>query len=99
MYETMDELMAGVARRLYRLRDLTDDMAGVRGRESAPNGSITVTVDGNGTLLDLRFSQAVSRMTPAEFESALVATAAAAARRAFERRSELVTAFNEEVAE
>ncbi|WP_433523147.1 YbaB/EbfC family nucleoid-associated protein [Nocardia pseudovaccinii] len=99
MYETMDELMAGVQRRLYRIRDLTDDMAGVRGRETAQDGSITVEVDGNGTLLDLQFSQAVSRMTPAEFESTLVATAAAAVRQAFERRSELVTAFNEEVAE
>ncbi|MET8871155.1 YbaB/EbfC family nucleoid-associated protein [Nocardia sp. NPDC004604] len=99
MYETMDELIASVQRRLYRIRDLTDDMAGVRGRETAPDGSITVEVDGTGALLDLQFSQAVSTMTPAGFESTLVATAAAAVRRAFERRSELVTAFNEEVAD
>ncbi|WP_327101010.1 YbaB/EbfC family nucleoid-associated protein [Nocardia vinacea] len=99
MYETMDELMAAVRQRLYRIRDLTDDMAGVRAEETASNGSITVAVDGNGTLLDLRFSQAVSSMSPTEFESVLVATAAAAVRSAFERRGELVTAFNEEVAE
>ncbi|WP_227998547.1 YbaB/EbfC family nucleoid-associated protein [Nocardia australiensis] len=99
MYETMDELMASVQRRLYRMRDLADDMAGVRARETAPDGSITAEVDGNGALLNLEFSQAISRMSPTEFESTLVATAGAAARRAFEQRGQVVIAFNEEVAE
>ncbi|WSV87375.1 YbaB/EbfC family nucleoid-associated protein [Nocardia sp. NBC_01009] len=99
MYETMDELMASVQRRLYRMRGLAEDMAAVRARETAQDGSITAEVDGDGALLNLEFSQAISRLSPAEFETTLVATAAAAARRAFELRGEIVTAFNEEVAE
>ena len=99
MYETMDELMASVQQRLYRIRDLADDMAAVRGRETAPDGSITAEVDGNGALLNLEFTQSISRLTPAEFEKVLVATSNAAARRAFEQRAEVVTTFNEEIAE
>ncbi|QIS09000.1 YbaB/EbfC family nucleoid-associated protein [Nocardia arthritidis] len=99
MYETMDELMASVQKRLYRLRDLADDMGGVVSKETAEDGSITATVDGNGALVDLEFSQAVSRMSPEVFERTLVQTAHAAARRAFTERAELITAFNEEMAE
>ncbi|MEV0293223.1 YbaB/EbfC family nucleoid-associated protein [Nocardia sp. NPDC050710] len=99
MYESMDELEAAVRRRLYRVRDLAEDMAAVRGRETAPDGSITAEVDGNGALLNLEFSEGISRMSPDEFERTLTATAASAARSAFARRAALVTAFNEEVAE
>ncbi|MFG1794391.1 YbaB/EbfC family nucleoid-associated protein [Nocardia altamirensis] len=99
MYETMDELMASVQRRLYRVRDLADDMSAVRARETAPDGSITAEVDGNGALLNLEFTSAISRLSPADFENTLVATANAAARRAFTERAELITAFNQEVAD
>jgi hypothetical protein len=98
MYETMDELEASVRRKLYRIRDLSDDMVAVRARETSPDGTITVEVDGNGTLLNLKFSHEVSRLSPGEFESTLTSTAAAAAANAFAQRAELVTAFNEEVA-
>ncbi|MFI9506343.1 YbaB/EbfC family nucleoid-associated protein [Nocardia sp. NPDC052566] len=99
MYETMDDLVASVQKRLYRMRDLADDMAAVTARESAPDDSITAEVDGNGALLNLEFSQAVSKMTPEQFEQALLAATHGAARRAFTARGELITAFNEEVAE
>ncbi|MGW6724417.1 YbaB/EbfC family nucleoid-associated protein [Nocardia sp. NPDC055029] len=99
MYETMDELEASVRRKLYRLRDLADDMAGVSATETSPDGAITATVDGNGTLVNLEFTQEISTMTPAEFEAGLTETAAIAVRRAFARRAELVTAFNEEAVE
>nr|WP_198428553.1 YbaB/EbfC family nucleoid-associated protein [Nocardia bovistercoris] len=95
----MDELMDSVRRRLYRIRDLAEDMAGVRATETAPGGAMTAEVDGNGALLSLHFSREVSRMSPEQFERCLVETTHAAARRAFERRGELVNAFNEEVAE
>ncbi len=97
MYESMDELEASVRRRLYRLRDLGDTMAGIRARETAPDGSVTVEVDGNGALLDLELSESISRMTPEQFESVLVATAFAAARNAFAERADLVNTFNDEV--
>lgn len=99
MVSSMDELQEQVRRQLYRFQDLADQMAAVRGRETSENGAVTAEVDGNGALKDLQFSSAVSRMTPAEFEQAVVTTAAQAARRAFERRAEIVDRFNEEMAE
>ncbi|MEV6771291.1 YbaB/EbfC family nucleoid-associated protein [Nocardia sp. NPDC051030] len=94
----MDELEDRVRRQLYRFQDLADQMAAVRGRETSEDGAVTAEVDGNGALKDLQFSSAVSRMTPGEFERAVVDTAAAAARNAFERRAEIVNHFNEEMA-
>ncbi|MEV0356832.1 YbaB/EbfC family nucleoid-associated protein [Nocardia sp. NPDC050697] len=95
----MDELEAGVRKRLFRLKDLADDMAGVRGRWTSEDGAVTVEVDGNGALVDLVLAPSISALTPADFEQRVVATANAAARAAFERRAKLVNAFNAEVAE
>ncbi|MFE1593221.1 YbaB/EbfC family nucleoid-associated protein [Nocardia sp. NPDC058705] len=94
----MDELQASVQRRLYRLRDLTDGLTGLRAEHTSQDGEVTVVVDGNGGLLDLRFTEDISRMTPSEFEQTLTGTAAAAVREVFAQRAELVTAFNAEVA-
>ncbi|QLY31855.1 YbaB/EbfC family nucleoid-associated protein [Nocardia huaxiensis] len=99
MYETMDELEAAVRRRLYRMRDLADDLKAVRATETDPDGIVTAEVDGTGALIDLTLSQEVSRLTPHEFEDVVVRTAAAAAYAAFARRAELVVAFNSEVAD
>lgn len=96
MVETMDDLLARVQRQIDRLRDLGDAMNGVRAIETSPDGAITVEVDGNGALLDLTLTGAIAKLSPAEFESALVATARAAAARAFAERGDLVTAFNVE---
>ncbi len=98
MVSSMDELQEQVRRQLYRFQDLADQMKAVRGRETSEDGAVMAEVDGNGALTDLQFSSAVSRMTPGEFEQAVVSTAAQAARRAFERRAEIVNRFNEEVA-
>src|ERR1700730_13395186 len=98
MYETMDELEASVRRQLYRMRDLGDDMAAIRVREIAEDGSMRVEVDGNGAWLDVELSESISQMTPEQFESTLVATAFAAAGNAFAKRADLVNAFNDEVA-
>ncbi|MFC9993669.1 YbaB/EbfC family nucleoid-associated protein [Nocardia sp. NPDC127526] len=95
----MDELEERVRRQMYRFQDLAEQMAAVRGRETSEDGAVMAEVDGNGALKDLQFSHAVSRMTPAEFERVVVDTAAAAARRAFERRAEVVNQFNQEMAE
>ncbi|WP_154786065.1 YbaB/EbfC family nucleoid-associated protein [Nocardia aurantiaca] len=94
----MDELQEQVRRQLYRFQDLADQMKAVRGRETSEDGAVMAEVDGNGALTDLQFSSAVSRMTPGELEQAVVTTAAQAARRAFERRAEIVNRFNEEMA-
>lgn len=92
----MDELVARAERQLERMRDLGDRMAGVRARESSPDGAVTVEVDGNGAVLDLVFSPLVNRLTPAEFEQVVVSTAHSAAARAFAQRGDLIAAFNEE---
>lgn len=98
MVQSMDELEERVRRQLYRFQDLADQMKAVRGREASEDGAVVAEVDGNGALVDLQFSGAVSRMSPEEFERAVVTTAAAAARAAFERRAALVNRFNEEMA-
>ncbi|MET8422566.1 YbaB/EbfC family nucleoid-associated protein [Nocardia sp. NPDC004860] len=94
----MDELQEQVRRQLYRFQDLADQMKAVRGRETSEDGAVMAEVDGNGALTDLQFSSAVSRMSTGEFEQAVVTTAAQAARRAFERRAEIMNRFNEEMA-
>ncbi|MGK8553658.1 YbaB/EbfC family nucleoid-associated protein [Nocardia gipuzkoensis] len=99
MNEAMDALEARVHRQLNRMRDLADEMAAVRVRETSPDGAVTAVVDGNGALVDLVLSGAIAKLSPAEFERILVSTAASAARRAFAERGALVTSFNEEVAE
>ncbi len=95
----MDELEDSVRRRLYRMRDLGDRMAAVRARETSPDEMITVEVDGNGALLSLELSESISRLSPAEFESALVHAAMAAARRAFTERGDLINEFNDQMRE
>lgn len=99
MSEAMDELEARVHRQLNMMRDLGDRMKGIRVRETSPDGAVTAEVDGNGALCDLVFSAAISKLSPSEFESVVVATAGRAAHLAVVRRGELVQAFNTELAE
>lgn len=96
MVDTMDELIARVQRQLYRLRDLDDAMRGVRAAATSADGAITVEVDGNGAPTGVSFTAAISRLSPEEFEKALVDTARAAAEQAFSERADLVNAYNEE---
>lgn len=96
MVETMDELIARVRNQLYRLTDLNDAMNGIRVAETSPDGAVTAEVDGNAALVGLSFSGAVSKLSPEEFEKAVVDTARAAAHKAFAQRGALITAFNEE---
>ncbi|MFE7717965.1 YbaB/EbfC family nucleoid-associated protein [Nocardia rhizosphaerihabitans] len=95
MVETMDELIARVQGQLYRLQDLSEATQGIRAQETSPDGAVTVTVDGNGALVGLEFSAAISKLTPESFERVLVETAHAAAYRAYADRAGLITAFNE----
>ncbi|MEU1980934.1 YbaB/EbfC family nucleoid-associated protein [Nocardia sp. NPDC019395] len=99
MNEAMDALEARVHRQLNMMRDLGDQLAGIRVRETSPDGTVTAEVDGNGSLCDLAFTEAISKMSPSEFEAVVVATAGRAAHLAIARRGEMVTAFNRELAE
>ncbi|MFI6870199.1 YbaB/EbfC family nucleoid-associated protein [Nocardia sp. NPDC050406] len=99
MIESMDELESRVRRQVNRMLDLTEAMVAVRVRETSPDGAVAVEVDGNGALVDLSLSHAVTRMTPEDFERVLVDTCNTAAARAFSERSRLIVGFNEEAAE
>ncbi|WP_433205005.1 YbaB/EbfC family nucleoid-associated protein [Nocardia sp. CA-107356] len=98
MVDSMEELEAQARRQLNRMLDLGDQMASIIGRETSEDGSITAEVDANGALRGLEFTTAVTRLSPAQFEQALISTAAAAAQAAFTRRGELVAAFNDDMA-
>ncbi|WP_405179635.1 YbaB/EbfC family nucleoid-associated protein [Nocardia sp. NBC_01377] len=91
----MDELVAAAQRRVDRIRELGERMSAVRVRESSPDGVVTVTVDGNGALLDLVLTSEVNRWTPEQFDEAIVGTARRAAGLAFARCGDLVTGFND----
>ena len=99
MNEAMDALEARVRRQLNRMRDLADQTAAIRVRETSPDGAVTAEVDGNGALCDLVFSDAVSQLSPSEFETVVVTTAGRAAHLAIARRGDLINAFNQEIAE
>lgn len=79
------------------MRRLAADLAAVRVDHTDTDGTITVSVDGVGRLLDIRLTQGISRLSPSEFERVLVATAAAAVRRALGTRGQLIEEFNGQV--
>ncbi|WP_306360366.1 YbaB/EbfC family nucleoid-associated protein [Nocardia sp. CC227C] len=95
----MDEMEDRARRQLHRMHELNEQMSSIRVRETSTDGSVTVEVDGNGMMCDLDLSSAITRLSPREFEEVLVSTAKRAAAQAFSQRGELITAFNEEIAE
>ncbi|MFI2232479.1 YbaB/EbfC family nucleoid-associated protein [Nocardia testacea] len=94
--ETMDELIARVQQKVYRLADLHDAMTGILITETSSDGTVTVEVNGNAALTGLSFTGAISKLTPEEFEKTLVDTARAAAHRALSELGELINDFNSE---
>ncbi|MFI6999124.1 YbaB/EbfC family nucleoid-associated protein [Nocardia sp. NPDC050175] len=92
-------LEAAARARLTRMQQLSDELAAVRVAHTHDSGAITITVDGAARLLDLRVSEAVSQLSSAEFERAVVATAGAAAQRALGLRATLIEDFNGQVNE
>ncbi|PXX61702.1 YbaB/EbfC DNA-binding family protein [Nocardia tenerifensis] len=91
------ELEASAAEQLHRMRRLADDIAAIRIEHRTDDGAVTAVVDGSGRLLDLSLTKGISRMSPAEFDGAVVAAAGAAAQRAMAVRGGLVDDFNNQV--
>ncbi|MFI5541578.1 YbaB/EbfC family nucleoid-associated protein [Nocardia sp. NPDC051900] len=79
------------------MRRLAADLAAIRVDHTDADEAITVSVDGVGRLLDVRLTQAIAMLSPSEFERVLVATAAAAVRRALGTRGQLIDEFNGQV--
>lgn len=83
--------------RLDRMQQLSDDLAALEIRHTGAGGAVTVVVDGSARLLDILLSVDISRLSPTEFERAVIDTAAAAAHRALARRGALIGEFNEQM--
>ncbi|MFD3705570.1 YbaB/EbfC family nucleoid-associated protein [Nocardia sp. NPDC058658] len=98
MVDSMDELMHRVRGRLYRMQELSERLAAIRIRESAADGAVVVEMDGNGALVNLVLSDSIALMAANDFETAVVAAAAAATDRALAQQAALVRDFNSEIA-
>jgi hypothetical protein len=96
MSDAMEQLEALARAQLDLLRELGENIAGIRVRETAPDGTVNITVDGNGGLLDVELAVGISSLSPAQFERNVLDTAGAAARLAFAQRADLVNAFNQQ---
>ncbi|MEC3919264.1 YbaB/EbfC family DNA-binding protein [Nocardia sp. CDC160] len=94
----MDELVTRVTRQLHRMRDLQDHMERIRVREMAPGGVISLEVDGYGGLISLELGVGITRLSPEEFSTLFLETAARAAGRAYAKCAELIVAFNQDSA-
>jgi hypothetical protein len=98
MTESVQRVLAAARRRLNQMRDLSDDLARIRGRASSADGMVTATVDSQGALVDLEFHRGVNNLTPTQFGTALVEASDAALRLAMAEKSTLIEAFNDEIA-
>ena len=83
--------------RLSLMHQLSDDLGALEIRCTGADGAVTVIVDGSARLLDILLSEGISHLSPAEFERAVLDTAATAARQALARRGTLIAEFNEQV--
>ncbi|WP_459545884.1 YbaB/EbfC family nucleoid-associated protein [Nocardia sp. X0981] len=90
----IDAVQARLVRHAERLAALQAELAAIRVTEEGAEGAITVVVDGNGAMVELILSPAISRMPAARFERELVAVASAAARRAFGEQAASIDSFN-----
>ncbi|MGK8488382.1 YbaB/EbfC family nucleoid-associated protein [Nocardia asiatica] len=90
----LEAVRARLTQHAERLATLRSELASIRVTEVSEGGTITVVVDGNGAMVDLRLSPGISRMRASQFERALVATAATAAERAFGMQANLIETFN-----
>jgi DNA-binding protein YbaB len=90
----VSDALAALRLHADRMLALSEQMRAIRVEETSEDGAVTVVVDGEGGLMDIRLSPAISRMAPDEFTRQLVDTSHAAARRAIATHGELVAAFH-----
>jgi DNA-binding protein YbaB len=68
----LDEWVAGFERNAARLRELRHRVDEVRLTATSASGVVTVTVDANGTLTDVRFTDRIIQTTPDELRRQLL---------------------------
>lgn len=84
----MDHIVDGAQRRLESLHTASDALATIRVETGSPDGLVTVTVDGSGGLVHLVLADDLSSTTARRLETAIVNTAAEAARVALAERED-----------
>ncbi|WP_051989742.1 YbaB/EbfC family nucleoid-associated protein [Gordonia soli] len=94
----MDELEARARRQLDKLSDVNERLSGIRVSETSPDGEVTAEVDGNGALVDLTFSDRLSRLSGKQVSQLVIATANVACQKAFTERARILQEFTEEFA-
>ncbi|MGI5221267.1 YbaB/EbfC family nucleoid-associated protein [Nocardia sp. CA-290969] len=95
MSAEMDALVAGATQKLEALEAALYGLKQVRGRFTTEDGMVSVEVDSDGALADLRLSEAVTSLAPAEASQLILWACRQAAEDAGGRRSEVIAALNE----
>ncbi|WP_194837765.1 YbaB/EbfC family nucleoid-associated protein [Nocardia sp. XZ_19_369] len=90
-------LEADATAQIHRMRRLAEDIAAIKVEHTSDDATVTAVVDGAGRLLDLRLTEGISRLSPSEFDGAVVTAASVAAQRALAVRGGLVEDFNSKV--
>lgn len=91
MSTEMDAVFAAVGDQLEALTLAADGLARVTGTATSPDGLITATVSGDGTLNGLSLAEPVTAYPPEQAAAAITATIAAAHAAAVQQRAALLT--------
>ncbi|MGZ8178587.1 YbaB/EbfC family nucleoid-associated protein [Williamsia sp. SKLECPSW1] len=90
---TFDDIEASARRALERMQSTSESIAGTRAEVSDDDELVTVVVDGNGSMTDLRISPSAMSKKPDELAALIVETAGAAAASAFGQVGGHISAF------
>jgi DNA-binding protein YbaB len=87
----LEELFEGYQRQRSRMADLAQQMKEVSGTATSPRRELTVTVEHNGGLTDIKFTgSAYRRMAPNELSELILSTVAEAKEKATEAAAEVM---------
>lgn len=90
MRHQVEELMQVLADQRAAMADLPERLAAVRGEARSADGSIEVTVDSSGVVMDVRLTRQALRLTPEGLGRSITETARAAARVARQRADAVI---------
>ena len=90
-----DSVVARLARQRDLLQDMHDQCRSISVRASSRDRSVTVEVDGTGTMTSLTLRGSAYRLSAKALGELIVNTSQTAAAAAFDRRRQLAEQFNE----
>ncbi|GAA4478501.1 hypothetical protein GCM10023094_22260 [Rhodococcus olei] len=91
----IDEVVARATAGLASLEQTLGELSALRGRATDPSGLVTVEVDEQGGLIDLRIPESLRDVDARELGRAVVATAARAAATVAERRDRILASLHD----